>query len=264
MASPIPHNWQVPKLFRDRMGAHAGRQRCMSADGHLLLVLHDPPDPSRHARRDAKLFWREPSGSWHCSAGGPPTVAPLRAHVDAFLEIAAKHEATANTAVTADDWYGLVLASGPLMRLTRNLADALQDAREAGGHDHDLITVRDNALDAARAFELLYASAREGLEYTLARRSEEQARQGEHMLESAHRLNLIAAVFLPATAIATIFGMNFRHGLEGVDGPWLFWLFTAVALMCGVLIRATLPRPPAATPIAPPRAAVGKAKPKAK
>ena len=45
MRSVLPYDWDVPEVFRKRLGEGAGRQRCMTADGHLLLVLHQPPTP---------------------------------------------------------------------------------------------------------------------------------------------------------------------------------------------------------------------------
>lgn len=41
--SLLPANWQLPEEIRNRIGNRAGRQRAMSYDGHLLLVLHAPP-----------------------------------------------------------------------------------------------------------------------------------------------------------------------------------------------------------------------------
>jgi hypothetical protein len=260
MSSPIPHNWQVPQAFRDRMGAHAGRQRCMHADGHLLIVLHDVPDPTKRQRREASLFWRMPDGKWSCSAGGPPTIVPLQQHVKAYLDAAAHHEALLDVAIAADDWYALVHSTGPLARAASNMSDALQEAREAVSADRDLITVRDLAIDAARAFELIHVHANEGLEYTTAKRAEEQSRNAEHMLGSAHRLNLIAAVFLPVTALATLFGMNLRSGLEGRADPWAFWALVAASLLCGLVIKSSLPRPPAPVEAARPTAALAKTK----
>ncbi|HWB77574.1 MAG TPA: hypothetical protein VG755_21560 [Nannocystaceae bacterium] len=264
MSSPIPHNWQLPQVFRDRMGAHAGRQRCMAADGHLLIVLHDVPDPGRRQRRDAVLFWRAPDGKWSCSAGGPPTIAPLQQHVKAFLDAASHHEVLLEQAISADDWYALVHATMPLARASANMLEALQDAREAVKLDRDLITVRDLAVDAARAFELIHVNAKEGLDYTTAKRAEEQSKNAEHMLVSAHRLNLIAAVFLPVTALATLFGMNLRSGLEGLADPWAFWVLIGVAFLCGLAIKSALPRPPTPTEAARPTAAIAKTKKKAK
>ena len=158
---------------------------------------------------------------------------------------------------SADDWFRLVHDAGPLLRSARNLHRTLQEARDAAKDDRALITVRDLAGDAERAFELTHAHAQEGLEYTIARRAEEQSRDAQHMLEAAHRLNMIAAVFLPVTAVATLLGMNLRHGLEGWPAPWTFWITLGLCFMFGLWIKNSMPRPPAREPEAP-RHAAGK------
>ena len=38
--SILPATWQVPRVFRERLGVKVGRQRAMVADGHLLLDNH--------------------------------------------------------------------------------------------------------------------------------------------------------------------------------------------------------------------------------
>ncbi|HEY5935951.1 MAG TPA: hypothetical protein VIU61_14985, partial [Kofleriaceae bacterium] len=60
----IPHNWEVPQVFRERFGTQAGRQRVMHDGGHLLLVLHEVPSRLESAERTARLYWRKPDGSW--------------------------------------------------------------------------------------------------------------------------------------------------------------------------------------------------------
>ncbi len=47
----LPSDWNVPAVFRQRLGESAGRQRVMAADGHLLLVLHAPPGADEAGRR---------------------------------------------------------------------------------------------------------------------------------------------------------------------------------------------------------------------
>lgn len=246
MSSPIPHQWQVPEVFRERMGAHAGRQRCMTHAGHLLLIVHELPDPETPEKRTAKLFWRDPLGMWLCSAGGPPGIGTLQAHVESFLEAAHRLETQGDHATSADEWFALIQTAGPTLRTTRNLHRTLQEAREAAKTDRGLITVRDLAGDAERAFELLHSQAQEGLRYTSARQAEEQARGAQHMLEAAHRLNMIAAVFLPVTAVATLFSMDFPNGLEDSPAPWTFWTILSLSFVVGLYIKASMPRPPAA------------------
>lgn len=251
MTSPIPHTWQVPEVFRERMGNHAGRQRCMTHAGHLLVILHDLPDPDAPQRRDARLFWRTPDGTWNCSSGGPPGIATVRAHVETFVEAAARLDALGDQAASADDWFRLVHDAGPLLRTARNLHRTLQEARDAAKDDRALITVRDLAGDAERSFELTHAHAKEGLDYTIARRAEEQSRDAQRMLEAAHRLNMIAAVFLPVTAVATLLGMNLPHGLEHTPSPWTFWAILGLAFVLGLWIKNSMPRPPAREPAEP-------------
>src|SRR5512139_3875024 len=67
MNDPIPKDWDVPAIFRARMGTQAGRQRAMMADGHVLLVLHELPDPLSPGKRKARLFWRKPDGGYRTS-----------------------------------------------------------------------------------------------------------------------------------------------------------------------------------------------------
>lgn len=244
MASPIPSNWQVPDIFRERMGSQVGRQRCMTHDGHLLLIVHDIPAPDTPGKRDGRLFWRRPDGSWQTGGAGPPTIAPLRALVERFTQVAADLDARSEEAHSAEDWFTLIQAAAPVLRTARNLHRTLQEAREAAKSDRDLIILRDLAGEAERAFELIHAHAQQGLEYTTARRAEEQAQGAQHMLEAAHRLNMIAAVFLPVTAVATLLGMNLRHGLEGWPAPWTFWITLVLASAFGLWIKASMPRPP--------------------
>lgn len=243
--SPIPHNWQVPETFRERMGNQAGRQRCMVHGGHLLVILHDLPDPHTPQKRVARLYWRSPDGTWLSSSGGAPGIGPMRAHVEAFVEAGNRLENLSDTAASADDWFSLVHDAGPMLRGSRNLHKTLQEAREAAKTDRDLISVRDLAGDAERTFELVHAHAQEGLDYTIARRAEEQSRDAQHMLEAAHRLNMIAAVFMPVTAVATLLGMNMRHGLETAPSPITFWVIVGLCFLMGLWIKSSMPRPPA-------------------
>jgi hypothetical protein len=79
MKTILPPAWQVPEAIKARLGEDAGRQRTMSADGHLLLVLHEPPELGVAERR-GRLFWREPDGSWKSNSLGTGVQA-LKKHL---------------------------------------------------------------------------------------------------------------------------------------------------------------------------------------
>lgn len=241
MSKVIPHNWEVPEAFRGRFGTHAGRQRVMSAEGHLLIILHDVPR-AEVAERTARLYWRKPDGTWRATGSSATTIAALRAHVDAFQAAVDELEARAAAATRASDWFELLHDSAPLLRTVRGQSATLQEARELAKTDAALISLRDAAQDLERAVELIHGHARAGLDFAIAKGVEDNAKASEHVLESGHRLNLIAATFLPITALGTLLGMNLQHGLETWNAPYAFWIFAVVAFVLGFIVRASLPK----------------------
>jgi len=238
MSKLIPHTWEVPDRFRQRLGAQAGRQRAMVHDGHLLLVLHKLPKPS-DLGREAILFWRSKDGGWRASDGSKNGLAALKAHIETFSAALHALDAKVDHAKSATDYFEVIQAVNPILRSARNLHKSLQDARDAID-DKEIITLRDAAGDAERSAEIVHSDATGGLEFTIAKRSEEQARLAQRIARSGHRLNLVAALFLPVSAFGAMFGMNFRHGLETAYSPHLFWACTGLALLIGLLVRRNL------------------------
>ncbi len=245
MSNPIPHNWDVPQVFRDRFGTRAGRQRVMNADGHLLIILHDVPDPAEPDVRNARLFWRKPDGTWKSSGSGATSIGALRSHVETYDAAADALEAKVDKAVKARDWFEVLRISSPLLRSARNMSKTLQESRELANADKDLIAVRDAAQEIERALELIHGHARDGLDFTVAKNAEENVENSKHVVESGHRLNLIAAMFLPITALGSLLGMNLVHGLETWQKPYAFWAVAIAAFLLGIMVRASLPKPPA-------------------
>jgi Mg2+ and Co2+ transporter CorA len=246
MSNPIPHNWEVPQIFRDRFGTKAGRQRVMHADDHLLIVLHDVPDPAEPDVRKGRLFWRKPDGTWKSTGSGATNIAALRAHVDAFDAAIDALEEKVDKARKARDWFEVLRVSAPLLRTTRNLSRTLQEARDLAKSDKELIAVRDAGQEIERAIELIHGHARDGLDFTVAKNAEDNVEGTRHVIESGHRLNLIAAMFLPITALGSLLGMNLVHGLETWQKPYAFWVVAAVAFLLGIMVRASMPKPPPA------------------
>lgn len=240
VSSPIPHNWEVPKIFRDRFGARAGRQRVMAADGHLMIILHDVPRPD--AEPTARLYWRKPDGSWKCSTSGATTLNALRTHIEEFAAAIDALEQRANHATRAKEWFAIMHEAAPLHRTVLGQSATLQEARDLAKSDRDLISIRDVAQENERAVELITTHARAGLDFTMAQNAEAGAKATEHVVKSQHRLNLIAATFLPITALGALFGTNLKSGMETWNAPYAFWIVTTVALVLGILVRTSLPR----------------------
>lgn len=242
MSPILPGTWKVPELFHARLGEQAGRQRMMAADGHLLLILHKIPEAGE-SDRESVLFWRDPGGNWK-STGNGAGVAELKAHLDEFSVYVDKMEERMQLPPSSRMYFEILQVTAPLLRTTRNMHSALQQAREALPNDRNILIARDQAGELERGLELLHADAKNGMEYMIARQAEEQAENSEQLLRAGHRLNLLIAIFLPLTALGSAFGMNLRHGLEGIQSPILFWGTLSFGLLLGFFVKALLESPP--------------------
>jgi Mg2+ and Co2+ transporter CorA len=211
----------------------------MFHEDHLLLILHDVPQPGV-PERTALLFWRSPAGAWRSteSGGGLPGLKSL---LDRYTTTIDGLEERLSGAHSAKPLFEILRAANPLRRALNNLQVALQQAREMVGNDRDLISMRDRAYDLARAAELLAEETKHTMDYDLALVEEEQARVANQLAKSGHQLNLLAALFFPLTAIASIFGMNMRSGLES-GGVWQFWATLAGGLLIGLILRSSINR----------------------
>ena len=122
--SLLPSSWDIPQIFRDRLGITAGRQRAMVHEGHLLLVLHAPPEED-HAARGGRFFWRDPGGGWSAHSTGKPCRS-LDAHLAEFETTVAELDERDPADETAIELHAAITALAPLVRAARNLRAALQ------------------------------------------------------------------------------------------------------------------------------------------
>lgn len=170
-------------------------------------------------------------------------VGTLRNHLQEYAEQIDKLENLLPSADTADEFFHILRIVAPLHRSTRNMHVALQQARELIPEDHDLIVLRDKASELERAAELIHQEMVHGLEYASAKQAEEQAAAQHQMAVAAHRLNFLAALFLPVATISAILGMsNVRHGLEDDATPYTFIAIVAGGILAGLLISAIIIR----------------------
>ena len=89
-----------------------------------------------------------------------------------------------------------------------------------------------------RTAELLLQDAQFGLNFTVAKQAEAQSALAQQMSVTAHRLNLLAALFLPLTALASIFGMEIHSQVK--DTPTNFWLICLLGVLIGLLVGGFL------------------------
>jgi hypothetical protein len=242
MKTIVPEDWNVPLKIRNRFGETAGRQRIMTADGHLVLVLHEPPGPDDPDRK-ARLFWRDPNGRWAWTSSGD-TMQLLKRHILEFTKRGEVLENQLQMASCASDYFALLQATAPLHRTSSNLHATLQQAREAVPEDQELIVARDAANDLERTFELLQADAKNGLDFMVAQRAEQQSQRTYEMAVSSHRLNIIAAIFFPITALSSVLGMNVVSGLEFLPGIVTFWSVLLLGFGSGVMLVKAISNTP--------------------
>jgi hypothetical protein len=236
----LPKTWTLPESIRNRLGREAGPQRAMFEEGHLLIILHELPGPDEHRRR-AALFWRNPQGVWLTNLEGNGLTG-LSAHLNRFDQRLEAFEEEENSASTAADYHVVLEHIAPVLRTSRGLHRALQQARELVKGEKELINLRDQAAGIERTAELLLQDAEFGLNFTMARQAEAQAATARQMAATAHRLNLLAALFLPLTALASVFGMNFESGLT--DSTQVFWVVCAVGVAMGLGLVIALGKRP--------------------
>lgn len=238
----VPPTWSLPEAIRVRLGQNTfGRQRAIVEAGHLLLVLHKPPGP-KDQTREGLLFWRTPTGEWQFNRGGPGPGA-LKRHVQSYAEIEQRLTAEYQTAPNIMVLFDLIEVLTPLVRAARNMQIALQAAREEIGNDPFLIEMRDLSDEVARNYDLLLEDTRNEIQQRTARKAEEQAELTAAALHASHRLNILAALFFPLTAIASLFGMNLAHGMDE-HSPVIFWLVLIAGCTLGFGLKAwVLARP---------------------
>jgi hypothetical protein len=244
-SSLLPAAWEVPAEFRQRLGDEAGRQRAMVADGHLLLVLHAPPSADS-AAREGRFFWRNPDGGW-TPAGKSPGQPGLGQLLDEYQRAIDALQRAEDAAQSARQYFDLLNRLNPLKRSTRNLHAALQEAREAVPEDRQLLVWRDRAYALNREAELLHEDADNALDFAVAQRAEEEVEANRRIAVASHRLNVLAALFLPLATMAALLGMNLRHGLEDWNQrfpPWPAIGVLGAGLLCGVLLTLFITRKP--------------------
>lgn len=239
MASLIPDTWGVPERFRQRLGATAGRQRSMVEAGHLLMILHELPKPG-DTERNARLFWRAPTGDWKATGAKGNGLTALKQHVEQYRKRIEELDNEIDVATTADQLYQVLRHTSPLARAARYMHRVLQEARDAVDN-REILLLRDIAGDVERISELVLGDAKNALDYLEAKAAEEQTRLARRATAAQHRLNLIAALFLPVTAVGAVLGMNLTNGLEG-QNALTFWLVSAAAFGTGFWVRSSVTR----------------------
>ncbi|MEK7952603.1 hypothetical protein [Luteolibacter soli] len=230
----IPKSWELPESIRRRLGDAAGRQRLMDEDGHLLLILHQPPEPEDDEVRKAVLIWGQPTGEWKSSPEGGG-LAALDAHMESYAKTIHALDTAVEAAKSPRQYFDIMKHVNPLLRATRNMLAVMQEARDARPDERRLINFRDRAVDLDRAIDLVATDAKDGMEFALAENTEEQSRFAHEAAIEARKLNRLVATFFPLATLVAIFGMSPPE--EVIKAPG-FWLVLAAGIVVGLIVLA--------------------------
>lgn len=232
----IPKTWNLPEIFRRRLGESVGRQRLMVEEGNYLAVLHQLPMASDKGQRQAALFWINERQEWK-SAPDSGGRSALRELVKTYQDRIQSLDQLLDRSEKASEIHDIIDEVTPLLRAGRNMMQVIQELRQSLSDDQQLIVIRDQAIDVERSSELLLQDAKSSLDYLIARNSSEQAEAAAAATYEARKLNRLAAFFFPLATLATVFGMNPPSEVVQLNGVWIV---VAVGLITGLIVYGLL------------------------
>ena len=235
------YDWHLPEKITRRLGRSSyGRQRSIFEDGHLLIILHTPPETDTH-KRETVVFYRSPDGQWMCNGKGDG-LGKLTRLIGRYEELWSKLDAKYDQGKSPRELFDLLQAINPLRRAAADMYAALQSAREAVRGDGDIIERRDRAYEIQRQYDLLLEDVKNAHNFRIAQNAEEDAQVSREAVQAQHRLNVLAAIFFPLVTLAGLFGMNLPSGLNDF-GIGAFWMIFAAGLILGAFLRGWVMRP---------------------
>lgn len=241
----IPHNWRLPDYFRGRLGTSVGRQRAMHLEGQLLLVIHHLPLGDNRSRR-GQLFWRDEQAKW-LSSDGLPGNASIEKLIHQYQQALEDFDKRSNQVGSAQHYLELLENLGPIVRTARGFYETLQQAREFLPDAKEIIDWRDKMEEITLEFDQLYADLKTAMDVALIRHSEQHAEISRRVEQSAHRLNVLAALFFPLATLGSVLGTTLTEGWNWSRSGLPFALFLLFGAFCGVLLAGFVTRPKAAT-----------------
>jgi len=239
MKTIIPKAWEIPEIFRRRMGLEVGRQRLMNEEGHHLAVLHELPTTGDRGVRQPALFWINDKAEWKSmpNSGGRSAMKQLvQDYYDKVMQLDIDL-----TAISGDDAaeevHGVIDQAAPLARAIRNVAIVMEELRLVLPSDREVLIIRDIAVAAERSGDLLLNDAKSTLDYVTAKNAMIQAKEAKTAAKEAQKLNRLAALFFPLVTLASLFGMN---APAKVMKEGSVYIVVIIGLLMGAMLWAIL------------------------
>ena len=142
-------------------------------------------------------------------------------HLDRFAKRLDMLELAQQKAHETDEYLPILDSIGPIMRTIKNFMATLEEARELFPKERLLIDVRDRAYDLSRQADLLHMDVKNSMEVALIRAAE-QTDAAQRMAVATHRLNTLAAMFLPIATLGAVFGTTLTENWSWSESPIYF------------------------------------------
>lgn len=221
------NSFEVPPALAPHLSRSVGRQRVLSHEGTVLIILHRPPIDD-HWKREGVFLLKSPDGSWKCRGERTPKVF-LESYRNAARGFDEEFEGT----LKVSELFELLDRLVPLRRAARNVHAVLVEAGKVVPDDAELTEWINFAYETERGLDLVYEDIRNAIDAHLARVEEAQMELSKQSLIATDRLNLLVALFLPLATLASVLGMNLSHGLNPHD-PLVFYGVTAAGCLLGL------------------------------
>ncbi len=208
--SLIPKQWQIPQIFRDRLGADPGKQRIMAEEGHYLIILHRAPSAADRGNREAALFWINENSEWKSTPHGGG-VNGLIEHIKEYENLVKGLEEgleLPHSSENADLLHEIHDEVTPLLRASRHMLNVLQELRQLFPENRKILLLRDSAINVERSSELLLTDTKSTLDFMLAQSSMKQAQEAHNATIEANKLNRLAAFFFPIITICAVLSIE--------------------------------------------------------
>ncbi len=220
-------SFELPQSLAHHIGKSVGRQRVLTDDGAVLIVLHRPPIDD-HWKREGVFLLKARSGEWQCKGEQSP-----RLLLDSYRAAAQGFDDELEEGDAPGPLFALLDRLVPLRRAARNIHAVLAEAGELIPDDRELAEWINFSYETERGLDLLYDDIRHSIDSHIARIEEAQMELTKQSLVATNRLNLLVALFLPLATIASVLGMNLDHGFDRKD-PRVFFGVVLFGVLLGI------------------------------
>lgn len=123
------HHFEVPPSLAPHLSRSVGRQRVLSHEGTILIILHRPPIDD-HWKREGVFLLKSAEGVWRCRGERTP-----KGILESYRNAARIFDEKLEGAPSVSELFELLDSLVPLRRAARNVHAVLADAERISPGD---------------------------------------------------------------------------------------------------------------------------------